>query len=126
VSRESTLRISLWLACPFNLFAAAVFAMPASALGRYMGLPAEVPALYVALVALFVGLFGLVYGWLAAQPLIDRPLLWLGSIGKLAAFAIAATLWLGQALPFRTAAASIGDLAFALIWLSWLRSHRAA
>jgi hypothetical protein len=120
---ERTLRISLGLACPFNLFAAALFAMPASTLGQLMGLPADVPAVYSALVGLFVGLFGATYGWLAVQPDIDRPLLWLATIGKFAAFAIAVTLWLKQELAVRGVAAAVGDFAFASIWLAWLRGN---
>jgi hypothetical protein len=122
---ERTLRISLGLACPFNLFAAALFAMPASALGQLMGLPADVPAVYSALVGLFVGLFGATYGWLAFRPHIDRPLLWLATIGKFAAFAIAVTLWLTQELAVQGVAAAVGDFAFASMWLAWLRGSSA-
>ena len=118
---ERTLRISLGLACPFNLFAAALFAMPASALGQLMGLPADVPAVYSAL----VGLFGATYGWLAFRPHIDRPLLWLATIGKFAAFAIAVTLWLTQELAVQGVAAAVGDFAFASMWLAWLRGSSA-
>jgi hypothetical protein len=119
--RDSTLRFSLWLACPFNLFAAAVFALPSSTLAQQVGLPADVPAVYAALVTLFVGMFGIVFGWLAAQPQIDRPLLWLGTIGKFAAFAIAVTLWVMHALAVQGVGAAVGDFAFASIWLAWLR-----
>ncbi len=121
---ETTIRRSLWLACPFNLTAALVFAFPASTVGQQLGLPDDVHPLYSLLVALFVGLFGLVYGWLARRPAIDRSLLALGSIGKLGAFFIAGFLWLAGAVPGVVVIVAFGDLAFAALWLSWLVSTR--
>lgn len=122
---EMTIRGSLWLACPFNLMAAIVFAFPSSAVGQQLGLPGHVHPLYSLLVALFVGLFGLVYAWLARRPTIDQPLLALGSIGKLGAFLIAGFLWLAGVVPGVVAFVALGDLAFATLWLRWLLSGQA-
>jgi hypothetical protein len=121
---EATIRWSLRLACPFNLLAAVVFAFPSSAVGQQLGLPENVSPLYSWLVALFVALFGFAYGWLAAQPVIDRPLLGLGSIGKFGAFLAAFFLWLAAAVPGVVVLFALGDLAFAGLWFSWLLSSR--
>lgn len=121
---DTTLRLSLWLACPFNLVAAIVFAFPSSILGRQLGLPEYVSPLYTSLVALFVALFGFTYAWLARQPSIDRPLLALGSIGKLSAFAIALGLWIAKLVPGLLVLVAVGDLVFAGSWLRWLHTSR--
>lgn len=121
---ERVLRASLWLACPFNLLAAAIVLLPGSWLGQLYGLPADVPPLYAALTAMFIALFGGAYLWLAVSRTIDRALLALGAIGKLAAFGLSAVLALSGQAPVPVALAALGDLAFALVWLTWLRSGR--
>jgi hypothetical protein len=122
---ETAVRKSLWLACPFNLLAAFVFAFPSSTIGQQLGLPQSVSPLYLSLVSLFVALFGLAYGWLARQKAIDRPLLGLGSIGKSGAFLIALTLWLQAEVTGAVVLVALGDLAFAALWFSWLLSSRS-
>ena len=121
---ETVVQRSLWLACPFNLIAAFVFAFPSSGIGQRLGLPQSVSPLYLSLVSLFVGLFGLAYGWLARQPRIDRPLLGFGSIGKFGAFLIALALWFQGAVADVVVVVALGDLAFAALWFSWLLSSR--
>lgn len=58
---EPVLRASLWVACPFNLLAAYLVALPGSLLGQFYGLPPEVPPLYAGLAAMFIALFGFAY-----------------------------------------------------------------
>jgi hypothetical protein len=122
MKRQSTLRITLCVACPFNLGAALVFAMPSSRLGTWLGLPHNVPALYASLIAFFVGLFGVVYGWLAMQREFDRSILTLAAIGKLGAFLVFLCLWLAKEVSIRIALLSAADLAFAAYWLWWLQT----
>jgi len=117
---EKAIRWSLRVACPFNLVAAVVFALPASGLAQALALPEFVHPLYRWLVAWFVALFGGVYGWLSVQPAIDRPLLAVGAIGKLGAFVLAVALFVHGALPVMVVAVATGDLAFAALWLGWL------
>jgi hypothetical protein len=119
---ERLTRFSLWLAFAFNLLAAAVFAMPASTLGQWVGLPASVNPIYSVMVAFFVALFGCAYAWLARRPVIDRPLLGLGCIGKTGAFLIAASLWSSGEVSGLLFAVALGDLAFAAVWFAWLRT----
>lgn len=119
---EAAVRLSLWLAFPFNLLAAAILAVPSSQLGQLMGLPASVSPLYSAMLAFFIALFGCVYAWLARLPDIDRPLLGLGSIGKFGAFLIVFSLWLSGAVSGLVVVVAVGDLAFACLWFGWLRT----
>ena len=86
MSREHVLRPALWTAAFFNLAGAYPFAMPASSMGQFAGLPPDAPVVYRAMTALFVLLFAGAYAWLAMQPSINRPLVAFGAIGKAAAF----------------------------------------
>lgn len=124
-ARTRLLRRALWATAVMNAGAAAVFAFPASVLGQLGGLPADAPAVYRALVALFVLLFGGVYAWLARRPSIDRPLLALGAIGKAAAFAAVVALWLADAVPTRSVLLFSADLGFAAFFASWLVRSRS-
>jgi len=123
---EAAVRLSLWLAFPFNLLAAAILAFPSSQLGQLMGLPASVSPLYSAMVAFFIALFGCAYAWLARLPDIDRPMLGLGAIGKSGAFLIAFSLWLSGAVSGLVVVVAVGDLVFACVWLGWLRASGGA
>jgi hypothetical protein len=124
MSREQILRPALWTAAFFNLVGTFLFAFPASRLGQFAGLPTHAPAIYRALVALFVFLFGCVYAWLAMQPTINRPLVAFGAIGKAAAFFLVVLLWLRGAAPVTSVWAIVGDLALAAVFFWCLRDRR--
>lgn len=117
---ETSLRTSLYVAGAFNLGAALAFALPGGRLGQLLALPTSEQPLYPALVALFVALFGLTYLWVARQRVIHRPMLYLGALGKLSAFLMFLGFWISAAIPTLVFAVSIGDLAFAAYWLTWL------
>jgi hypothetical protein len=116
MDREQILRRALGIAAVFNAGGAMLFAFPANALGEMAGLPAAVPAVYRALVALFVLLFGGAYGWLAVQPTINRPFVAFGAIGKASAFFLVFVLWIAGEVPARGVATISGDLAFAALF----------
>jgi hypothetical protein len=124
MSREHILRPALWTAAFFNLVGTFLFAFPGSRLGQFAGLPPDVPAIYRALVALFVLLFGCAYAWLAMQPTINRPFVAFGAIGKAAAFLIVVLLWLRGAAPASSVSAIVGDLVLAVVFLWCLRDRR--
>ena len=115
-----TMRLILWVAAVFNLIAALTFAFP-GALGQFIGLPAQVPPLYAALVALFVLLFSGSYAWLAMQPVIHRQLLCFGAIGKTMAFVAAFVFWIFGEISGLLFLMGCGDLVFAAIFANWLR-----
>jgi hypothetical protein len=113
MSRERILRRALWAATAFNLGGAILFGFPATLPGQLAGLPATVPAVYRALTALFVLLFGGAYAWLASQPSINRPFVAFGAIGKAAAFLVVFLLWLSGEASLSGVGIIGGDLALA-------------
>lgn len=113
------IRRALAVTAMFNFAAALAFGFPAS-VGQLVALP-NAPAVYTALTAAFIALFGGSYAWLALQPVISRPLLMLGAIGKTAAFSIFFSLWLFGQVSLLLMIGGIGDLAFALLFFAWLR-----
>jgi hypothetical protein len=124
MNRERILRPALWTAAFFNLVGTFLFAFPAYRLGQFAGLPTDAPAIYRALTALFVLLFGCAYAWLAMQPTINRPFVAFGAIGKAAAFLIVVLLWLRGAAPMTSVSAILGDLLLAAVFLWCLRDRR--
>ena len=116
---QTLIRPALFAAAVFNFGAALAFAWPTS-IGALAALPAA-PPLYTTLVALFVLLFGGSYLWLALQPVISRPLLALGAIGKTTAAVAFTLLWLAGEASLLLLLGGLGDLAFAALFFSWLR-----
>ncbi|HEY5680389.1 MAG TPA: hypothetical protein VIS55_10015 [Pseudomonadales bacterium] len=121
---ELVLRLSLWISLPLNAGAAYILAFPSSWPGQLLGLPAAPDPVYAYLAAYLVALLGLAYGWMALQPSIVRPLLWLGALGKGGAFAVAAALWLAGLARAPLAAAVTVDLLLAAFWIAWLTGTR--
>ena len=120
------MRRALWVSVVYNSGAALLFAFPSSSLGRFSGLPSPVPPIYSTLVALFVALFAGMYGWLAMQPEIDRPMVAFGAIGKEAAFSCMLALWALGELRALVVLAGTGDLILAAIFTWWLLSGRSS
>jgi hypothetical protein len=120
------LRRTLWLSAAFNVFGAALFALPASPLGQQIGLPADVPLLYRTVLTFFILLFGGCYVWLALQPIVHRPLLALAAIGKFGVFWIVLVLWLIDEATLRGLIAAIGDLVLASCFAWWLLGAQPA
>jgi hypothetical protein len=114
MNRDKLLRRALWFSVFYNLGAACLFAFPASPPGRLAQMPAPVPPIYCALLAMFVVEFGGVYAWLALSKTINRPLLAVTAIGKACAFTIILVLWLAGAVP------ATGDAVLAGIFFWWL------
>ena len=117
MSRERFLRRVLWLASVVNVAGALLFAFPASVPSQLAGLPAHAPAVYRAMLSLFILLFGGAYAWLAAQPRIDRPFVLFGAMGKASAFLVVAILWLAGAATATSVAAMAGDLVLAALFV---------
>ncbi|HTE39204.1 MAG TPA: hypothetical protein VK629_00145 [Steroidobacteraceae bacterium] len=116
------LRYTLWVSAAFNVFAALLFAFPASQLGQQIGLPADAPLIYRSMLTFLILLFGGSYAWLATQSVIHRPLLALSAIGKFGVFWIVLVLWLLGQATLRGFIAAIGDLVLSLCFAGWLIS----
>jgi hypothetical protein len=121
---DDLMRRALGVTAVMNLLAAALFAFPASGVGQLAGLPAPVPPLYAALVALFTALFGGMYAWLARQPRVDRPMVVLAVVGKTSVVALAVAFFLAGVAPARLVGLAGADLAFAAIFAWWLFARR--
>ena len=126
MNRDRVVRRALWISVVYNSGGALLFAFPSSSLGRLAGLPSPVPPIYSTLVALFVALFAGLYGWLAMQPKIDRPMVALGAIGKAGAFSSMVALWGFGELRALVVLAGTGDLILAAIFIWWLLGGRSS
>ena len=119
MNRDQTMRLALRTSTFLNFGAALLFAFPSS-LGQLMGLPTPVASFYSVFLAFLIALFGATYGWLARQPVIDRPLVVFSSIGKTGFVVISFFCWLLGEVPLRTVVLANGDLAFVAIFVWWL------
>jgi hypothetical protein len=114
------IRATFWAAAGYTAIGAYIFAMPNSVLGNLFQMPDQVPPLYTALTAYMLFLFSAMYGWLALQPTVIRPILYLGMLGKCGGFAVGVVLWLTGAIDLATVIMLSGDGLFATFWLVWL------
>jgi hypothetical protein len=119
MSDDRVMRGALWAAVLLNLIGVAVFLPPALGFAADR-LPIPAPPFYAAQVAVTIALFGGVYGWLARQPQIDRPLVVVGALGKLAFFALAVAYWLAGDLPGTAVPQAAPDFLLAAIFLWWI------
>ncbi|MDG2306338.1 MAG: hypothetical protein P8R42_17145 [Candidatus Binatia bacterium] len=123
---DRILRTALWVTAVFNVVFALVASMPDSVLGQVAGLPGGVPAVYAILLAWTIALFGLLYGWLAQQAEIQRPLVAFGALGKGGVVAIVCALCVGGSVPGQIAFLASGNLFFAGLFVWWLRANAGA
>ena len=122
---DRVIRAALWASVPLNALGVAVF-LP-EALGRPSALlPVHLPRFYAAQIMLIIGLFGFVYGWLARQPRIDRPLVVVGALGKLGFFLLFVLYAAAGDLPWSAAAQASPDLILATAYLWWASRPLAA
>lgn len=124
MKNEQLIRTTLWLSFIFNLAAACLFAFPSSSFGQLFDFPQDVPPLYASLLSFVIAVFGFIYAWLARQPSIDQPLLFVGGAGKVCFFLIMLSTWMLDNASNQVAALAIGDLAFGSLWLWWLNLMR--
>ena len=123
MTRNTIIRTALWVSVALNLLGVSVF-LPA-AMGRDSALlPIPGPPFYAAQVALVIGLFCGVYLWLARQPVINRPLLVVGALGKLGFFASTVVYWAVGDLPAAVVPQSSPDLVLAVVFLWWAITER--
>jgi hypothetical protein len=114
--RTLVLRRALRASVVFNLVGGLAFAFPGS-VGRLAGFPEPVPHLYSAGMALMVVLWAVLYAWLAARPIIDRPIVGLAAAGKSGFFAITVACWLAGEVPGLGVLTAGGDLVLAAIFV---------
>ncbi len=120
------MRITLVVAAIMTGVGAYIFAVPESALAQQYSLPGAVPCLYTAFIGYILLVFSATYAWMATQPTIVRPLLYLGAFGKGGVFVIALLLFAQGTIAGSTASLLVGDGVLALLWFGWLFRTRAA
>lgn len=118
------IKTTLWMAAGLNSLGAYILSFPASPLGELYKLPAEVPVLYTTLLGYLILLFAGMYAWMATQPVIVRPLLYLGAIGKGGAFGLALVLWATGRTGSSPVMMLSADIVFCVVWLTWLARNR--
>jgi hypothetical protein len=117
------MRTALWVTAVMNMGVALVVSPLVNAGPVLLSLPAAEP-LYLWIVAQFIFIFGLGYGWCALSGHAPRLFIALAAGGKLAFFITVASFWgIGQ-LPLKAAAAASADLVFGLLFVCWLYQVR--
>lgn len=114
------IRRVLWVGVAFNALVATMLMFPET-----LGVPAALPPIesdfYRWMLSYFVVLFCATYAWLALAPTISRPVVALAAIGKTGSFFIALICLFRRDIQLETFFISVGDVAFALYFFSWLR-----
>ena len=113
-------RALFYSAAVFNWLAAAILFAPFG-IAQALGLePAPINSPYEHIALMAIVLFGIGYWWAGNDPLLNRPLIRLGMIGKLL---VVALVWLavagGQA-NWRLGALASGDLVYAILFARYL------
>ena len=116
--------VALWLTTPLNLFGAFVFSPVSTWAQDLAGLPSEIHPLYCWVIAEFIGLFGVGYGWCAYTRRAPRFFIAMGAAGKLAFFATLVSYWALGRLPFGAVTSGSADLWFAIAFGLWLYRSR--
>jgi hypothetical protein len=114
------MRRALFATAAMNLLGAALFAPPARTLRAVAGFPEAEHQLYLAIVGMFVLLFGLGYLWSAAAGRADRVFIAVAAAGKLSFVALLVSFWAAGALSARAPLVGAGDLVFGVLFLIWL------
>jgi hypothetical protein len=114
------MRVAMLATGVMNLGAAAGFAPPAHAVRAAAGLPEAEHSLYLAMVALFVGLFGAGYLWCGLTGRAERLFIALAAVGKIAFVLIVVDLWTQGGLPATAPLTASPDLVFGGLFVAWL------
>ena len=117
-------RIIFWVAAVFNFAVGLPMLVAPAALLTAIGQPVPGDLLITRLAALLIVVLGVGYGMVARDAVANRPILWLGVLGKVP---LPLLVWLSggaAALSGSTFLLSLGDLAFAALFLLFLLTNR--
>jgi len=107
----------------YNMFGVLMF-IPLTSFGRdLIGWPTVHP-FYMWLVTIWIGSFGVLYGWLAKIGRSDPAFLMIAAIGKFAFFGLNFTFWAIGDFPFTAPLAAAGDFITAILFTIWLWKTR--
>lgn len=114
------MRNALLATAVMNLFGAGLFLPSAEDLREIAGLPQAEHPVYLAVLAMFVALFGVGYLWVAVAGRAERLFIGISALGKISFVALLTGFWLGGTLPLRAPLLASGDLVFGVLFLVWL------
>jgi hypothetical protein len=120
------MRGALFVTAGMNLVVAAAFLPVASRLRTMVGMPVGEHPLYLAMITMFVLLFGLGYLWAALAGRADRLFIAVAAVGKVSFFALLVCFWAAGVLPVRAPVAGAADLLFGILFFRWLSGTRSA
>ncbi len=114
------------VAALFNFAVGLPMLLAPEAMLASLGQPVPDDLLMTRLGSLLIVVLGIGYAMVARDPVANRPILWLGVIGKAP---IPLLVWLSGGAAALSSSAfllSLGDLAFATLFLLYLLTHRRA
>ena len=117
-------KILFVIAALFNFAVGLPMLLAPEAMLTSLGQPVPDDLLMTRLASLLIVVLGIGYGMVARDPVANRPILWLGVLGKAP---IPALVWLSggaAALASSAFVLSLGDLAFAALFLTFLLTYR--
>jgi hypothetical protein len=120
------MRLALWATAVMNVAAAFAITPMVTSARELLGLPGNVHPIYLWIIAQFVLIFGLGYGWCAYTGRAPRFFITLTGGGKLAFFALLVAYWQAGDVPLDAVVAGSGDLVFASLFFLWLYRMRGA
>lgn len=118
-------KLVFWVAALFNFAVGLPMLVTPETLLPAIGQPVPADLLMTRLAALLIVVLGIGYGMVARDPVANRPILWLGVLGKAP---IPLLVWRtggAAALASSSFILSLGDLAFAALFLLYLLTNRA-
>lgn len=119
-----TWKVVFVVAALFNFAVGLPMLLAPQAMLTALGQPVPDDLLMTRLASLLIVVLGLGYGMVARDPAGNRPILWLGVLGKAP---IPMLVWLSGGAAALSSSAfllSLGDLAFAALFLVFLLTHR--
>ncbi len=120
------MRRALFATAAMNVVGAVAFFPSSRALRAIAGLPDDAQPLYLAMVSMFVLLFGLGYLWAALAGRADRLFITIAAAGKLTFFGMLVCFWAAGALSVRGPLTGAGDLIFGVLFVVWLAGAGSA
>jgi hypothetical protein len=115
------MRALLLASGPINATGALIFAPPFPWVRHLFGLP-EGPSLYLWIVSLWIGLFGIGYWSMGRADRVDRTFLAVGAAGKASFALLLIALAIDGQVPPPAILLGLPDLAIAGVFTSWLRT----
>lgn len=114
------LRRALLATAVMNALGALAFTPWGAPIRDLAALPAGTHPLYLLIIGIFVGLFGVGYLWTGLTGRADPLFIAIAAAGKLSFFGLLAAFWIAGELSVRAPLSAVGDLVFGSLFVVWL------